>query len=103
MWEKWLGFYGGSQDSQNSYVDVISVSMDRMWENCWGSVVLGFYGCSQDSQNGSVDVMISVSMGAKMWEHCWGSMIILKAHKYGYVDVISVSMDATMWEKLLGF
>lgn len=74
-----------------------------MWENCWGSVVLGFYGCSQDSQNGSVDVMISVSMGAKMWEHCWGSMIILKAHKYGYVDVISVSMDATMWEKLLGF
>lgn len=66
-------------------------------------MVLGFYGCSQDSQNGSVDVIISVSMGAIMWEHYWGSMIILKAYKYGYVDVISVSMDATMWEKLLGF
>lgn len=51
MREKWLGFKGGSQDSQRGYVDVISVSMDRMWVNCWGYVVLGFYGCSQDSQN----------------------------------------------------
>ena len=55
MREKWLGFYGGSQDSQRGYVDVISVSMDRMWVNCWGYVVLGFYGCSQDSQIGSGD------------------------------------------------